>query len=141
MSSLFLPRPAAFHKSISVLNRRAVATQSVLVASFSASRTIASFSLETFSDTASSCAKCARRRLSNLFREAEKRFQKSASAFFSKRGAAFHSSRRTLRRSPVAFQESESASDSASATIFSFSTSICSRRAALACASAAFFAS
>ena len=48
-----------------------------------------------------------RLRLSNLLREDEKRFHRSASVFFSNRGAAFHSSSKTLRRSPVDFQLSQ----------------------------------
>ena len=82
-----------------------------------------------------------RRRLSNLLRDDEKRFHRSASAFLSRRGAAFHSSSRTFRRSPVLFQLSERAKLSASTTIFSFSTMICSRRAAFAAVSTAFLAS
>ena len=140
-SSFGLPRPAAFQESISALKRRAVATQSVDVANFSASSTIAIFAAETTEAVASREAKWVRRRLSNLFRAAEKRFQRSASAFLSRRGALFHSSRRVFKRSPVAFQFSESANDSASTTIFSFSTRTCSRRAAFNSASACFFAS
>ena len=60
-----------------------------------------------------------RRRLSNLLRDDEKRFHSSVSVVLSRRGAAFHSSKRTLSRSLVDFQLSDSASDSASATNFS----------------------
>ena len=140
-SSLGLPRPAAFHWSIKVLKVRAVATQSVEVASFSACSTNVALVPLTALDCASRVAKCWRRRLSNLLREDEKRFQRSASAFLSNRGAAFHSSRSVFKRSPVAFQLSESARDSASAMIFSFASMIPVRRSAFAAASAAFLAS
>ncbi|CAB4939030.1 unannotated protein [freshwater metagenome] len=111
------------------------------VASFSACSTNVALVPLTALDCASRVAKCWRRRLSNLLREDEKRFQRSASAFLSKRGAAFHSSRSVFKRSPVAFQLSESARDSASAMIFSFASIIPVRRSAFAAASAAFFAS
>ena len=140
-SSPFLPRPVAFHRSIRALKRRAVATQSVDVASFSASATRSFLASATFPCSASRAAKCVRRRLSNLCREEEKRFHRSASIFFSNRGAAFHSSRSTLRRSPVTFQLSESASDSASTTIFSLTRTASAFFAALRAASSAFLAS
>ena len=111
------------------------------VASLEACSTSAFFAADTFAVVSSSVAKWVLRRLSNLLRDAEKRFQSSPSTFLSSRGADFHSSSSVFRRSPVTFQFSESARDSASATIFSFSTKTCSRRAAFAAASATFFAS
>ena len=121
VSSLILPRPAAFHASIKDLKRRAVATQSVEVARLSASATNFFLASETTAVTSSREAKCVRRRLSNLLRDDEKRFQRSVSVFLSRRGADFHSSSSAFRRSPVTFQLVESARASASATIFSFS--------------------
>ena len=141
VSSLIFPRPAAFQASIRALKRRAVATQSVEVASASASATNFFLASDTTAVTSSRDAKCVRRRLSNLFREDEKRFQRSVSVFLSNRGADFHSSSSAFRRSPVTFQLVESLSDSASATIFSFSINTCAKRSALTISSAAFLAS
>ena len=116
-------------------------TQSVEVAKLSASETIRSLVLFTWLCCCVSDAKWVRRLLSNLFRAPEKRFHSSPSVFLSSRGAAFHSSSKVLRRSPVAFQLVESTRDSASATRACFAATVAARFAALASDSAAFFAS
>ncbi|CAB4671946.1 unannotated protein [freshwater metagenome] len=89
----------------------------------------------------SNVAKWVLRRLSNLFREVEKRFQRSASAFLSRRGAFFHSSKSVFNLSLVSFQFSDSACISASATNFSLMAAPSARLTALAAASAALRAS
>ncbi|CAB4769281.1 unannotated protein [freshwater metagenome] len=85
----------------------------------------------------SSVAKWVRRRLSNALRAVEKRFHSASSVALSSRVACFHSSSKTLRRSPTTFHASVAQISSASTTNFSLRTFASARAACLASAAAA----
>ena len=104
-----------------------VPAQSVETERDSASRMRASLAAKESLRSASRAAKCWRRRRSKAVRAALKRFHSACSRPRSMRGAAFHASRRAVKRSPVAFHWVDSARDSASTVMASRAASASSR--------------